>query len=326
MRRREFVTVVGGTAVFWPLAARAQQPAMPMIGFLNGGSSDEFAPYLAAFREGLKEANYIEGRNVAIEYRWAGGHYDRLPALAAELVNSKVVMIVAAGGDPSALAAKAATATIPIVFNSGSDPVKLGLVAALNRPNGNATGVSLLSFTLIGKQLELLCELVPAAATVAFLVNPNNENTVDRIIETQETAHAKGRQLYVVRAGTESELASAIATAKEHAGALFIPPDPFFTSRREQIVAQAAQQAIPASYPFREYVTAGGLMSYGVNLIDVYHLVGIYTGRVLKGEKPVDLPVQQLTKVELILNLKVAKSLGLTFPVTLLGRADEVIE
>jgi putative tryptophan/tyrosine transport system substrate-binding protein len=244
----------------------------------------------------------------------------------ADLINRQVVVIAATGGDPSALAAKAATASIPIVFDSGTDPVALGLVASLRRPGGNVTGVSTLAFAWIAKQLELLCELVPTAATVAFLVNPNNSNTVSRTQEMGESARALGRQLYVVTAATDAELEPAFAAAQRHAGALVVPADPFFISRREQLVALAARHAIPASYPFREYAAAGGLMSYGTDLVDVYRLVGLYVGRILKGEKPADLPVQQATKVELIINLKTAKVLRLTMPTALLVRADEVIE
>jgi putative ABC transport system substrate-binding protein len=305
---------------------RAQQPAIPVVGFLNPGSPARFVDLVAAFRKGLKEAGYVESEKLTIEYRWAEGHFDRLPTMAADLVNRKVAVIAAVGGDPAALAAQAATATIPIVFNSGTDPVKLGLVANLNRPGGNVTGVSILSSMLLTKQLELLCELVPSATTISFLVNPNNPATEERVKEMQEAVRAVGRRLHIVTAGAEAELEPAFATTERHAGALIVPADPFFTSHRDRLVALAARYALPASYPFREYAVAGGLMSYGTSLQDVYRLVGIYIGRILKSEKPGDLPVMQSTKVEFVINLKTAQMLGLTFPITLLGRADEVIE
>ena len=326
MNRRDFITLLGGAAVAWPLAVGAQQPELPVIGFLNASSPEEYARLLAAFREGLKQAGYVEGQTVIVEYRWAQGQYDRLASLAADLVSRQVTVIAATGGDPSALAAKAATTVIPIVFNSGSDPVELGLVASLNRPGGNVTGVTVLSSTLLAKQVELLHELLPTTATMSFLTNPNNPNTEERTRLMEEAVRAVGWRLYVATAGIEAELTPAFATIQKHAGALLVNADPFYISHREQIVALAARYAVPTSYPLPEFVTAGGLMSYGPSLADAYRLVGAYTGRILKGEKPAELPVQQSTKIELVLNLKTAKALGLTFPITLLGRADQVIE
>ena len=326
MNRRELIALLGGTAVSWPLGARAQQTAVPVVGFLHSASPGPYASLLAAFHQGLGEVGYIEGKNVSIEYRWAQGHYDQLPALAADLVNRQVAVIAVGGGDPAALAAKAATATIPIVLYTGTDPVTLGLVASLNRPGGNVTGVSILSSILVAKQLELLRELVPSAVTISFLVNPNNPNTEERTREMQEAVRAVGQRLHVVTASVEAELEPAFATIERRAGALIVPADPFFANQRDHLIALADRYALPASYPFREDAVAGGLMSYGPIRADVFRLVGIYTGRILKGAKPADLPVQQSTKVELVINLKTAKTLGLTFPLPLLGRADEVIE
>ena len=323
MTRRELITLLGGTTAAWPLAARAQQPGMPLIGLLSARSPAADTPLIAVIRQGLNEAGFVEGRNVGIDYRWSEGRYDRLAGLAADRVRRQVAIIFVLGGDPSALAAKAATATIPIVFSSGTDPVKLGLVSSLNRPGGNLTGVSFLSSLLLAKQLELLRELVPAATTIGFLVNSNTEA---RTREMQETVRAVGRQLHVVTASTEGELEPALATVQQRAGALVIAADPFFEDRRDQLVALAARYALPTSYPFREDAMAGGLMSYGTSPTDTFRQVGIYAGRILKGEKPAELPVQQSTKVEFVINLKTAKALGLTFPITLLGRADEVIE
>jgi putative ABC transport system substrate-binding protein len=324
MKRRKFMTLLSG-AVAWPLAARAQQPAMPVIGFLNSASAEAYARPLAAFREGLNTTGYVEGRNVAIEYRWADGQYDRLPAMAAELVERRVAVIAANG--PAVLPTKAATTTIPIVFTAGFDPIELGLIASLNRPGGNLTGVSILNAELGPKRLELLRELLPTATTVALLINPNNPSAETVSRELQAVARTIGLKIHVLHASTEAELDAAFASLGQlHAGALAIGNDPFFNSRSARLAELAARHALPAIYQYREFAAAGGLMSYGGSLTDSYRQAGIYTGRILAGTKPGDLPVQQSTKVELIINLKTAKALGLTVPLPLLGRADEVIE
>ena len=326
MRRREFITLMGGSMAAWPLAARAQQPAMPVIGFLHGASPEAYAPMMTAFRQGLKEAGYVEGHNVAIEYRWAEGHYDRLPALAADLVRREVAVIVT-GGTPPAFAAKAATSTIPIVINVGIDPVQIGLVASLNRPGGNVTGLAVLTVELAAKQLEVLHELLRTSAAVALLVNPTNPLTEPETKVVRDAARSLGLQLHVLDASTESEIDAAFGKLVElRAGALVVSVDAFLNSQRAQIVALAARHAVPAIYGVREFAIAGGLMSYGTDLADDYRQVGIYAGKILKGAKPADLPVQQVARVEFVINLKTAKTLGLTFPITLLGRADEVIE
>jgi putative tryptophan/tyrosine transport system substrate-binding protein len=324
MKRREFITLLGGATVAWPLAAQAQQPAMPVVGFLSSGQPDMYASLLLGFRRGLSGLGFVEGQNVAVEYRWAAGEYHRLPALAADLVGRQVVAIAAMAA-PAALAAKAATATIPIVFNSGIDPVKLGLVASLGRPRGNMTGVSQLSGLLLAKQMELLRELIPSIVTVCFLVNPNNPDAEERTREMQAASHSLGLPLHVLNVGTDGDL-DTVFEIVPRAGGLVVDADPFLFSRREQLVALAARHAVAASYPFREFIVAGGLMSYATSLADVYRQVGVYTGRILKGEKPADLPVMQPTKYELVINLKTAKTLGLEVPATLLAIADEVIE
>jgi putative ABC transport system substrate-binding protein len=323
IERRQFITLLGSAAP-WPLSARAQQPAMPVSGFLSAVLPGPFAPNLAAFRRGLSQTGFIEGQNVAIEYRWADGHYDRLPALAAELVRRKVDVIVAAVGGP---AAKAATTTIPIVALSGGDPVEEGLVANLNRPGGNVTGWALFAFSLGPKRLELLRELVPTATLIAVMANPTNHAANADRRDVEAAARAIGQRIVVLEASSESDFEPAFAAmVQQGVGALLVMADPFFFNRREQLIALAARHAIPAVYEWREFAEAGGLMSYGSSITEAQRQIGLYTGQILKGTKPADLPFQRAIKIELVINLRTAKTLGLTFPITLLGRADEVIE
>jgi putative tryptophan/tyrosine transport system substrate-binding protein len=324
--RREFITLLSGTAVAWPLAAHAQQTAMPMIGFMNGGSLEAQARLSAAFRQGLSETGYIEDHNVKIEYRWAESQYDRLPGMAADLVRRQVT-VIAGTGTPAALAAKAATTVIPIVFETAGDPIKLGLVASLNRPGRNITGVTQLSSELVSKRLGLLHDMIPTATIIGLLVLPTDPRAETQTRDMQEAAHALGLQIHVLNASTEAEIDTAFAIlAQLRASALLVGTGEFFTRRAEQLVALAARQRVPTIYQYREFAAAGGLITYGTSLTDSYRQAGVYTGRILKGEKPADLPVLRPTKFELVINLKTANALGLTIPPGVLAIADEVIE
>jgi putative ABC transport system substrate-binding protein len=325
--RRQFISVLGGTALVWLLAARAQQAALPVIGYLHNGSPGVNPHLEAAFGEGLHQTGYTEGQNVAIDRRWAESHYDRLPALAADLVRRQVAVIVAAGSSQSALAAKTATATIPIVFDTNDDPVKLGLADSFNRPAGNATGVAFFTAALDGKRLELLHELVPKAVAIGVLINPVSPNTERVLPEIQEAARVAKLQLHVIEASSEHDIDAAFTTLADlRAEALLVSTDPSFTQSRNRLSALAARSAIPAIYGRREFVVAGGLASYGESLAEAYRQMGVYAGKILSGVKPADLPIMQLTKIELVINLKTAKALGLEIPPTFLARADEVIE
>ena|SRR5438552_2501673 len=327
MRRRQFITLLGGAAAAWPRAGRAQQRRLPVIGVLNAASVSEYAHVVATFRQGLSHTGYVDGRNVVFEYRWADNQYERLPMLAADLVDRQVNVIAAGGGTASALAARAATSTIPIVFSIASDPVAVGLVASLNRPGGNITGATTLGAEVGPKRLELIHELVPSATDIGLLINPTTPNAPTQLRDARSASQAIGIQLHILHASKDADFEAVFATLDcIKAGGLVIGPDTFFNTRSEQLAALALRHKIPAVYLYRAFAAAGGLMSYGSSQEDLYLLAGTYTGRILKGDKPADLPVQQATKVELVINMKTAKTLGLTFPITLLGRADEVIE
>ena len=327
MRRREFITLLGGATVAWPLSARAQQPALPVVGFIRDGSADASPRFAAAFRKGLNETGYVEGQNVTVEYHWLEGQYDRLPALVADLVRRQVA-VIATPGNAGTHAAKAATATIPIVFGVGGDPVRLGLVASLARPGGNATGINFFNGEVTAKRLRLLHDLVPKAIRIAVLVNPGNASIVETTLrEAQEAATTLGLQIQILNASTIGEIDTAFATlARERPDALFVAGDAFFTSRRVQLATLTARDRIPTAYAVRELVAAGGLMSYGTDLADVFHQVGVYTGKILKGAKPADLPVLQSTKFEFVINLQTARALGIEVPPGVLSIADAVIE
>ena len=327
MKRREFITLLGGAAAAWPFAANAQQPAMPVIGFMSARSPEDSVHLLEAFRRGLKEGGFVEGENVAIEFRWARGNYSRLPALAADLVSRQVAVIVAAGGDPSGLAAKSATAIIPIVFGIGSDPVKAGLVSSFSRPGGNVTGVTLLTNLMEPKRLGLLRDLVPGVALIGVLINPDFPSAALQLQQVEEAARAIGQRIVIAKATNDDALETAFGSlVQEGAGALLVAADPYFDTRRERIVGFAQQRRLPAIYQFREYAMAGGLLSYGVSITDAYRQYGVYTASILKGAKPADLPVLQPTKFELVINLKTAGALGVNISDNLLTLADEVIE
>jgi putative ABC transport system substrate-binding protein len=328
VRRREFITLLGGAAAGWPLTARAQQPAMPVIGLLGSESPDLWAGRMRAFHQGLGETGYVDGRNVAIEYRWAEGHNDRLPALAADLVRRRVTVIAAPGSTPATLAAKAATSTIPIIFWIGSDPIELGLVVSLNRPEGNLTGVTTLNHGLVAKRVQLLHEVVPGTNSIAVLINPTSPILTKISIEdAQAAARSLGLELHMLNASTERDFDLVFANLIQlRAAGLVIGTDTFFSSRLEQLAALSVRHAVPTIYHFREFAAAGGLIAYGGSLAEAFRGTGVYTGRILKGEKPANLPVQQVTRVELYINLKTAKALGLDIPLPLIGRADELIE